>query len=229
MTAIRTNLEKIFVWFGDSPGAEKITIGGFTPGEHFTIIFKGTERVIDIHRAFEGDGIKSKSYQQLFEMRFFPFMRFMVEFRKVNINLLLEFLLGNSITIGKMGHHNLMLTKFEPDEVSACLIRKSKQNKKIKFAAEVSSEQMEGMFFESGHLKETDENSFWVYSTKKGRLKNEGMIFRDGAIQTRRFYFLRCKTLQKVNRLIQMKILEILKGLDFLNKDAVIDHFTASL
>jgi len=225
MTAIKTNLEKLFVWFGDSPGAEKITIGGFTPGEHLTVIFKGTERVIDIHRAFEGDNIKPKTYQQLFEMRFFTFMRFMVEFRKVNTNLLREFWLGNSITIGKIGHHNLMLTKFEPDEVNEHLIRRSERNKKLRFAAEVYTDQMEAMFFESSKLNETDENSFWVYSTRRGCLRNEGMIFRETK-HAKRFYFIQLKTLRRFAQQLQFNILEILRGLDFVNKEGIISKFS---
>jgi len=68
MTTIKTKIDNFYLWFGDQPGREKISFGGGEAGVHYTIIFKGDKRVVDIHKTIElADG--KKDYEQILEMR----------------------------------------------------------------------------------------------------------------------------------------------------------------
>ncbi|MHB1922349.1 MAG: hypothetical protein ACYCOO_08945, partial [Chitinophagaceae bacterium] len=108
MNTFKTKMDNFFLWFGDRPGKEKITIGGDEPGIHYTILFKGDKRVVDIHKTIELPNNK-KQYEQILEIGFFTCLRFLLTFNNANHNTLSQFLFSNRINLGKLGHHKLIL------------------------------------------------------------------------------------------------------------------------
>ena len=145
MTTIKTKIDNFYLWFGDQPGREKISFGGGEAGVHYTIIFKGDKRVVDIHKTIElADG--KKDYEQILEMRWFTLMRFIVTFHKVNIYLLRKFWFANRINLGKLGHHNLILFPLTPDDSKTELFIDTKRKKKLRFRKEIPVEPFLQMF-----------------------------------------------------------------------------------
>jgi hypothetical protein len=225
MKTIKTHIDNFFIWFGNKPGQEKITFGGGEAGVHYTIIFKGNKRVVDIHKTIELAESK-KEYEQILEMSWFTFMRFIISFHKSTLCLLRKFWFTNRINLGKLGHHNLVLFPLTLDDRKAELFIENKRKKKIGFRNEISVTSFREMFFYPAEVPDSKQKSFWVYSTKKGILKQQGIIFQhEGDMRTRSFYFITRKQFRKYMRANQEEIYNILNRLDFTNKPAVISYF----
>ncbi len=229
MTTSKTNIDNFYLWFGDQPGREKITFGGDEAGVHYTIIFKGNKRVVDIHKTIElADG--KKDYEQILEMRWFTLMRFMITFHKVNIYLLRKFWFANRINLGKLGHHNLILLPQTLNDSKVELLIDNKRKKKLRFRKEIPVELFREMFLYPDEVPDSKQKSFWVYSTKKGKLKQQGLIFQhEGDKRTRSFYFIASKQFRKFKRDNQVAMFDILHRLDFTNKSAVMAYLYTQL
>jgi hypothetical protein len=198
MKTIKTHIDNFFIWFGNKPGQEKITFGRGEAGVHYTIIFKGNKRVVDIHKTIELSESK-KEYEQILEMSWFTFMRFIILFHKSTLCLLRKFWFTNRINLGKLGHHNLVLFPLTLDDRKSELFIENKQKKKIGFRNEISVTSFREMFFYLAEVPYSKQKSFWVYSTKKGILKQQGIIFQhEGDLRTRSFYFITKKNLDVI-------------------------------
>jgi hypothetical protein len=224
MTTIKINIENFYLWFGNQPGREKITLGGGDAGVHYTIIFKGNKRVVDIHKTIElADG--KKDYEQILEMRWFTLMRLIATFQKVNIYLLRKFWFANRINLGKLGHHNLILFPLTPNDSQAELFIDNKRKKKLRFKKEIPVGAFLEMFLYPHEVLNSKQKSFLAYSTKYGRLKQQGLIFQqESDKRTRSFYYITSKQFRSFIRANQVAIFNILNCLDFTNKRAVMTH-----
>lgn len=229
MTTIKTKMNGFFLWLGDNPGREKITFGVGEKGVHYTIIFKGDKKVLDIHKTIELGGDK-KEYEQILEMRWFTLIRFILKFHEVNICLLRKYWFTHRINLGKLGHHNLVLFPLKSDETSAQLFIDNKRDKQMKFRKEIPLAPFLDMFVYPNEVHNSKQKAFWVYSTKKGRVCRQGLIFQNEADKRPgSYYFIPNRMFGKFIRANQLAVLNILNQLDFKNKCSFITQFKATL
>ncbi len=221
---VKLDIENFYFWFGDRLGREKITIGGGEVGIHYTIIFKGDRKVVDIHKTIEIQNEKS-NYEPILEMRLFTFLRFIVTYKNANLYLLRKFWFAKRINLGKLGHHNMVLFPLTPEDSKASLFIDTKRKKQIKFRKEIGYKPIAEMFLQPSQVLNSNHKSFWVYSTKNGIIKQQGIIFQqDNDIRHRSFYFITSKQFKKFSSESKIAMFNILNRLVFKNKKAVMAY-----
>lgn len=87
---------------GEKSGREKIVFGGVVSGEHYTIIWKNAERMIDIHITYDNP-VRQK--EKLFEISFFSMSRILVQLKKVE-GIYKECFSGSVTTMKKLEKRN---------------------------------------------------------------------------------------------------------------------------
>ncbi|MHB1922748.1 MAG: hypothetical protein ACYCOO_10985, partial [Chitinophagaceae bacterium] len=97
------------------------------------------------------------------------------------------------------------------------------RSKKIKFRKEFSVESILELFLYPDQILQRKVKSFWVYSTKRGQFKRQGLIFKQNSDDMRRiFYFVSDKHLRKYMYTTQITMFDILNQMDFKNKNVVL-------
>jgi hypothetical protein len=218
-----------FLWFGDEPGREKITIGDGESGFHFTILFNSKERVINVHKTFELANGK-KEYVQLFEIKFFTFLRFMARFILVNNYLLRQYWLANRINLGKLKKYGLIVIPTTENDADADKFVSLKRRKKLKMKKAIEVKDITDLFIEPNEIIDLSAKSFWLYSTKRGSLKMQGIAFKlPGDNRKRSFFFISKKNFATFRKQTAISIFNILKDLDFQNKQQIIGYLYQQL
>ena len=212
---------KFFVWIGNQSGKEKITIGGFE-NFHYTLIFKKNQRVVDLHKSTIVDGVKT--HEQIFEMRIFTLLRLLITINSVNEYLIYNFFwFTQRINLGKLKKHRLLLMSTIYDENQTSLVMNTKRKRMIRIREEIPTELLLGMFFYPDEIDLNTHKMSFLYSTKNGRLKPEGFIFRlEHDKRTRSFYYMTNKNFRYYLRSTHVIIINLLETIEFKNKQRVI-------
>lgn len=165
MQTVETELPGFWGQVGVRPGCEKISLGGIVPGEHYTIIWKQGERMIDVHITYDDP---QKKKDKIFEITFFAANRVLVHLKKME-SLYKIYFAGRITTMAKFSekHNDWLLhplTGFD-DEMSEWLktsdrevrVRKSmKHHVKATFLNPA-----EASFYEGCHWQLYDANNQW--------------------------------------------------------------------
>lgn len=216
MTQYLSETNNLFLWIGDQPGREKITFGSGEKGIHYTLIFKGSKKVIDLHKTLEllnGE----KQYEQIFEIKWFAFLRILVHLKKSLNDSYRTFCLSKRINIGKLGRHDLLLFPLEMDELRTSYILDTRRKKKLKLKKQIPIEPFLELFIHPKQLPSNPDGLYWVYSNKGGGLQQHGLLFQmKGDKRTRSFYFVTKRQLNAFVRSNQKVIFGVFKRLEII-------------
>lgn len=229
MTEFLGNTDNFFLWIGDQPGREKVTIGLGEKGVHYTIVFKESKQLFDLHKTIELPN-GEKKYEPISEMKPFTLVRILASLHGSQAYLLQKFWLANRINLGKLGHHDLMLFPLEVSEEDATHLIDNKRKRQIKLKKQIPIEPFKKLFIHPHEIATCPYRSFWVYSSKRGNLGLQGFIFQlTGDKRTHSFYFVSRKQLNAFIRANHLEILKILSSLQFVNKQVILaelsNHF----
>lgn len=229
MSVIKTNMENFFIWLGDQPGREKLTIGGFEPRVHYTFMNRANLRVLDIHKTYEHRNMK-KEHESILQMRYFTLLRFIVSYRRVYMKLFRQFWFVRRINLGKLKRNRVILFPVNISASQEEIFFDMRRRKKIKVRKEIRSELIMDMLISVDELVERSQTSFWVYSTNKESLKQNGLIFQlscDNRMSS--YYFISVKEIKRFIAELQVEMVRILQGLDFKGKSIALEYFNNRL
>jgi hypothetical protein len=223
MQEIQTNTNGFFLWVGDAPGRNKITIGTGEEGVHYTLTIKEGKKVIDIHKTLEKkDG---KKYEQLFEMSFYSCMRLLALLRKSELQFLHEYWLKGRINIGKLRRHDMVLMKMTEDENVARQFVDLRREKKIRLKKTIAIAAIDSLLLYPEELSTAKESAFWVFSTRKGRFRKQGLLFRHPLDERKRsFFFITNRDFAQYGRRSAKAFYEALSRVSFKNKDNILNY-----
>jgi len=229
MQTISVNAGNFFLWFGNKSGRGKITIGTDEDGSHYTLLIDEVKRVINIHKTYEGKN-RPKKYEQIFEMSFFTFRRFIVLYKRTDLNLLEKYWLAKRINIGKLKRHDTILFPMVEDEGFAKNFVDIRRSRKIKLRREIPLEPLLTIQKFPDEIPDCKESVFWVWSTRRGRMRNQGLIFRHPLDKRERsYFFLTKKNFARYQRDSAITLFNVLKQLDFKYKNTVIGYMHQTL
>jgi hypothetical protein len=223
MNDIAIDTGGLFFWFGDKPRLGKITVGNAEGGSHYTLLINEYNKVVNIHKTIEHS--TGKKYEQLFEMSFYTIARFAVLFSKSQPMLLQKYWLSNTITVGKLKRHHTLLVPFTENQERAAEFIDNKRAKKVRFKKNIPIDAILDLIIYPEELRDSKNNFFWVYSTKKGRCRNQGLIFRrTNDRRSHRFYFISLKQFAAYHRANARLLLQALQQLQFKHKQEILAH-----
>lgn len=215
MTDLSTEFRNFFFWYNASPGAEKITFPTGTKGEHFTIRFWSRRRCFDFHITNELTGIQ----EQYFEMKYYTFIRFLIDLAKVQQNLILKLWMPSTINLGKLKHHNCILFAQSTDKAELSDILKIKGSS-FRFSKNIDFEKLESFYLEPKSLLKSDKEIFQVYKLKNGHLKRQGFLYKlNDRRNKKQFIFVTNKIFRIFRKEILNESLNLLEQRTFENKD----------
>lgn len=212
-----------FAWVGNRAGREKITFGSRNTTFHYTIIFKGEKKCIDVHKAIQfPDG--KKEYESLFEMRTFTFLRLMVMFSRFNDSLLRRFWFNKRINIDKLNHPGLILFPLTGDEYSVNLFFDIQKSKRLKVKSEIDIESLSSLFITPKEVFQSNYNSFWIFSSKRKYHKCLGLLFKynNTINEPGGFYLVSKRNLRRYKEAVCLTLFKLLNQIDFKNKEQII-------
>lgn len=223
MNQIQTNTNGFFLWVGNSPGRNKITIGIGEEGVHYTLVIKENKKVIDIHKTREKkDG---KEYEQLFEMSFYSCMRLLAILKQSELQFLHEYWLKRRINIGKLGRYDMVVMKMTEDENIARQFVDLKKGKKIRLKKTIPISALDGLLLCPEELPTLKESAFWVFSARKGRFRRQGLLFRHPLdLRKRSFFFITNRDFAQYTRRSAMAFYAALSRMNFKNKQNVLKY-----
>lgn len=215
MKNIEHGLRNIFFWVGDKKGAEKITMGIGETGVHYTLIFKGDKKIVDLHKAFELPGGR-KTYEPIFEMpvaSFEHFMSLLIEAIYSNIH---KFWFNRRINIGRLKHYRMILLPMMPDESKAYYFIDNKKKKKIRFKKDIPRALILEMFLYPEQIQQRGQESFFAYAYKRGRLRFQGIVLQIvNGKETPSLYFINNDQYRKFVEACRKEMNGILKQLSY--------------
>lgn len=223
MQEIHTNTNGFFLWIGDAPGRNKITIGTGEEGVHYTLVIKEDKKVIDIHKTIEKKS--GKEYEQLFEMSFYSCMRLFALLKRSELQFLHEYWLKRRINIGRLGHYDMVLLKMTEDENIAGQFVDLKKKKRIRLKKSIAVSALDSLLVYPDELYTATESAFWVFSTRKGRFRKQGLLFRHPLDRRKRsFFFITSRDFAKYNRRSAIAFYNALRKINFKNKETILHH-----
>jgi hypothetical protein len=229
MATLKFNTGNSFLWFGNKPGLNKITLNAGEHGHHYTLLCNERERIINIHKTDERKKGKEK-YEQLFDISFFAFLRFVVMFNQANLILIRKYWAGRRINTGKLHRHNLIFWPVVEGKNFEDVFIDTKRKRKWRLKKEISLNFLEGYCLFPDELHASQHKLFCAYSNRKGRCKLQGLIFKNSAIEnSQSFIFLSKNDLNCYQKKTATALFHILNNLDFKNKGEVLKRFPESV
>jgi hypothetical protein len=229
MESIKFGLDNFFIWFGDKPKSNKITIGIGEGNIHYTILFNEYKKVLDIHKTIELPN-GEKKYTPLFKMGFFTLMRLLVLFKKNQMRLIRTHWLSKRINLGKLKKRNLILFPMGNDEGQAAIFFDLKRKKKMKLRNEIDTNEFLSLYKYPEEIENYAGKAFWAYSVKGGNLKLEGIINQPSwDKRTQSFFFISKKAFSLFRKQSNIIAFNILNKLNFENKAEIMPQFSKRL
>ncbi len=214
-----------FLWFGNKHKLNKITLGTSKGGCHYTILINEYDRVLNIHKTIET--ATGKKYEQLFEISFFTFYRFVSLINKTMPSLIQMFQYVQKINIGKLRRHDLLLFPFFEDENAVKQFVNNKRSKRLHFKKEIPIDAIVSESLFPNEISNSNASFFLVASSKRGKCKNQGIIFKfTNGPQTGMLYFITKKNLAKYKRENARVIFNSIKQLNFKFKGEILKHMS---
>lgn len=214
-------IAKYFMWIGDKPGREKITVGG-NPGYHFTLMWNGRERALNLHKTIDSSDSKPL-HVPLFKIKLFTLLRFLVLYSRINGDIIKKYQGASRINIGKLKRYHLTLLPTKFSEEQRHILIDVKRKKKLKIKSEINQEAVFSLYKQPDEIMNIECNKFIACSTRKGRLRMEGIIWRgDGEANRKSYYFLKRRNINIYTKELSIAMVKILRTLPFENKKEIL-------
>jgi hypothetical protein len=212
-------ISKAFFNITNLSGKEKISVGGFVSGHHYTLHFGTRSGTIDIHKTSNNG-----SHQTLLKASHYTVMRFIVLVYKPLLYGIKKHWYNRRINIGKLKKHNCFLfpASYESQELEK-YFKVTKQGRKLRFRKDFPLHEFSDMILSPDDLLEDSSDTYMVYQFKKGKLLHQGMLIRRKLLgaDIKGFIFCSKKDFNAFQRLSSHTFFNALHQLEFFGKDQV--------
>ena len=219
------DLKGVFLYLGTIPGNEKITVGSWD-SNHYTLHFGTKSKTLDIHRKNE----KTGEHNTLFELGHYALMRLVVTIKNFILPEILE-LINNRVNVGKLRRHDCFLISGDTSTISTDnFLKVRKRGNRIRLREEFKFSALHNALVLPVDAPKRTESFYQVYSSKRARIRSEGIVFRN-CFNPHSHYFIWISK-NEMNKLIRRftsVIADSITTLDFYKKEELTAKFRESI
>lgn len=174
---IENPLSKFFLYVGVQPGCEKVVIGSNDLPLHLTCMIKRGQGLYEAHLTPQGKGFDKETRDIVFRMPIDDFNRFLLEWNAA-IQAIINYYYSQKINLGRMRRYKWVILPIIDDSQKAQqVVKVTKAGKHFRFNEKFDSEGMEFELLCPGCYSQSGFHKGFVYSTRKGRLRRQGVVF----------------------------------------------------
>jgi hypothetical protein len=207
-------IERLFLYFNDTPSKEKIVIGGIEPGIHYTMQLGTSSKLLDIHKTNEITG----EHITLFTIKHYSLIRLFARFKPIMFFLYKKYWLSQKINIGKLKKYDCVLMPLNVEESEVhYFLRINKKKRTIKPPLKFDIENISKLMLFPEEILNHTEAGFKVYSQSNGKLL--GMAIKNPLEpRAKSLYFISKKNFNLYNRDQMFSIFNLLFKTNFQGK-----------